>query len=186
MADPVNFEDWAEWPPDTVLEVRRSLLRAFFTKVIAKTLALPEVWSGLAGQVLVVTQAAAGPAPIGGAGVGAALFGNVGVRGFKAGALPIAASTSLTDAAHGGASLDLAPSSAITLTVALDADPAVGVSDGFTCELLRCAGAAAVQIVAAPGLTLRNPDEHTRVADVGLARLRVVGSDLYFHGYTAD
>lgn len=184
MPDPVNYEDWANWPSDAELEVKRSLMRTFFDKVIKKTLPLLESWSGRSGQILVVNGAATGPTSIGDASVAAALFGNVAVRQFKAGAVPLAASASLTDRDHGGASLDLGNGSAATLTVALNADPALGVSDGFQCEVVRLLGSAAVQVAAGAGLTLRNPDGHSRVIEGGVARLRVKGADLYFWGYT--
>jgi len=184
MADPSNFADWANYPSDEVLEVKRSLIRSFFAKVINKIKATPESWSGKGGEVIVSHNDETGPVPASLSDVEFVDFSQLPVRNFKAGTIPLAASDNLTDNEHSGGLIVATNSSSATLTVALNADPALGVSDLFQCEVLRHPSASSLTIVAGTGLTLSNPDSHTKVVAGGVARLQVVGSLLYFLGYT--
>lgn len=184
MADPSNFEDWANYPSDDVLEVKRAFIRSFFAKVINKIKATPETWSGKAGEVIVTHNDETGPTPASLSELEYASFSQLPVRGYKAGAVPLASSTNITDNDHGGALIVMSNNSSETLTINLDADPALGVSDLFQCEILRTNAASAVSIAVGAGITLYNPDGHTKVVAGAIARLQLVDGILYFLGYT--
>jgi hypothetical protein len=184
MADPVVFADWANFPPDVAPFIDQAIQRAFHLKIINKIKATPEVWTGLAGQVMVAAATLDGDSPASLAGADPVLFANKSVAAFKPNQVPLTGATNLTDNNHCGRMLICTNTSAMALTANLNADPAVGVSNGFHCDILHCVSAAAITITAGTGLTLRNVDAHTRVTDGGIARLTVIGTDLYFFGYT--
>jgi hypothetical protein len=184
MANPVDYDDWAQWPGDELLEVKRSLMRQFFAKVIAKTLPMRESWVGRENQVLLVDAIGSGPTSAFDTGGNLALFANKSLRQYKPGEIVLSGSLALNDSSHCGATVEMVNSSAATLTVTLNASPALGVSNRFHCEILRTIASAAVQVVCTGTLVLRNPDGHTRISAGGMARLYIVGNDVYFLGYT--
>ncbi len=184
MPDPVNYPDWATWPDLAGDEVSRAILQQFLAKTIARIGTLPEDYTGSEGQVIAVNAAGTGPTPAADTEADHLLFGLKGVRGFKAAGIQLAGSIDLTDSDHSGASIEMANSSAAVLTVTLDSDPEVGVSTRFQVSVRRLIGSAAVSIALGPGLTNRNPDGHTSVTEGRPALISVIGTDVYFDGYT--
>ncbi len=91
----------------------------------------------------------------------------------------------LADAGHSGRLLEVDGSDEITLT-ASPAGGGGGISDGFAVTILR-KGTGEVAIATTGGLTLRHPDDHTRLGPRwSTAGLILSGSDLILVGKTAE
>lgn len=86
---------------------------------------------------------------------------------------------------HSGRLIIITNSSAVSVTASGSTDPGLGVTDGFVCTVLR-RGTGDVTPVAAGGLTLRNPDSHTKAGPQwSRFMLSRVDNDLIFDGRTA-
>jgi len=183
--DPEDLDDFAAgWPADDITEVKLSKLRLFVELVTARVKTMVGSWTLYAGQVLAVNADGTGPTAAGASGLAAILFGNLRVRGFKAGAMDVSASVALTDNGHGGAVLNCKNTSPITITMSPSGDPDTGCSDDFTCQVRRCVESTATVQVVFSSCTNRNPDGHTKVKAKRAATLTLDGVNAYFDGYT--
>ena len=178
------FAAFRTFPGDQLTIIQRSQFRDFNDRVIDRIEELPANYAGLSGQVLVVNNSATGPKNAAASGITMVDFAGLEVGNFKQRRVSLAGPASLTTNGHLGANVLMINGSAATITVAINANPAVGIADGFICEIRRAVGSGAVQIVAGSGLSLFNADGHTRIKDGCVARLTAESGTLYFEGRT--
>jgi hypothetical protein len=110
-------------------------------------------------------------------------FASRAVREFKPHILSYSTSQTLTDNLHGGGVIVFASASALTFTVSISSNPATGVSSPFRCEV-RNHGSGTLSLVLGGGVTNRNPVAHTKVQVNRGATLLLIGTELWFDGYT--
>jgi hypothetical protein len=111
-------------------------------------------------------------------------FASKVVREFKPHVLAPTGDVVLTDNLHGGGVVCFGNSSPATFTVAVSGDPATGVSSPFRCEI-RNHGTSTVSLVLGGGLTNKNPASHTKVQANRGATILLVGTNVWFDGYTS-
>lgn len=170
-------------PRDAVQEINRAEWREANAGIYARIGQLPADATGKAGEIVAINDAETGAATAGDGGAGPMTFGRRPVKGFRFDPVDVTASQDITDQ-HCGQQLQCSNSSGeIDLNIVLDADPTLGVSDGFTCEVIRLHGADGVRLTFS-GVTNREPSGNTRVAEDCAVRIQVIGTDCYVFGTT--
>lgn len=177
-----DFSELANVPREGVGFIQRAEWRELNGQIFAKINPLPTDYSGKAGQVLAVDDAEAGPNVASAGGSVALDFAQRRVKGFRFDPVEVTASQNITDQ-NDGQQLRCGNGSPIQLNVQLDGDPAVGVSDGFVCEILVLHDADEVQLLFS-GVTNREPSGNTRIPPACAVRIQVVGTDCYVFGTT--
>lgn len=179
------YAAFRNFPSDTAGGIiPQSGFRDFHDRVIDRTEEIPANFAGMAGQVMVVNNAQTGCTNVAASAVPVVFFSRIAVGRFQQWDISAAGNLSLNANSHLGACINMSNSSAATITVAINADPALGVADRFICEVRRLSGAGVVTIAAGSGLTLFNVDGHTKVRNGGVVRLKALGGTLYFEGRT--
>ena len=186
MADPVEFEDWALYPPDTANAViDQQFFRQWHDKVIKRIRAIPEIWTGSREEIAVVNTGETGFTPVSESGISEVKFGGLPVVDYRLSMVTATGSISLSQGGHLCRIVNMNNGSAATISVSLGSNPASSVFDGFICHVRRLLGTTGnVTVAAGSGLTLYNIDGHTRIKEGGLAQLTVIGTTLYFEGRT--
>lgn len=110
-------------------------------------------------------------------------FGGKPVRNFKPYVVPSSTSVILTDNDHDGCILVVTNSSPATVTISVSGDPSTGCSSPFRCEV-RNHGTSTVTITFS-SVTNKNPSSHTKVQANRGAVLTLIGTDVWFDGYTS-
>lgn len=177
-----GFDDLPLVPRDGVQEVGRAEWRALNAGIHARVAQLPADATGKAGEVVAINDAETGAATAGDGGVGAMTFGGRPVSGFRYDPVPVNASRDIIGQLC-GKQLQCSDDAPIQLNIVLDADPAVGVSDGFACEVLALHDAVEVQLLFS-GVTNREPGGNTRVPAGCAVRIQIIGTDCYVFGTT--
>lgn len=171
--------------PASGQDVSKAAMRNNFAAIKAKVDTLPESWaSRQPGELLVVNDDLTGPAP---AGTDEAAITGSGrpIRGVRPPRVPVAGNMSLTENSHLGAELKITAAGAVVLQVELNADPALGVRDGFECRIYRPEASGSVQISSST-LTNGRSDGLDKVAAGGKANLSVDAENMTWLllGYT--
>ncbi len=177
-----GFDDLPLVPRDGVQEVGRAEWRGLNAGIHARIAQLPADATGKAGEVVAINDDETGAAVASEGGVAAMTFGRRPVSGFRFDPVPVTASRDIIDQLC-GKQLQCSSGSPIRLNVVLDSDPAVGVSDGFACEILALHDAAEVQLLFS-GATNREPGGNTRVPAGCAVRIQIIGTDCYVFGTT--
>lgn len=148
------------FPPDNI-DVDKSIFRAN-NQEIAKIASLFRSWSGKAGEILAVLDTEIGPDVVSAISAAEALsFAGRMLGFFIPEPVEITSSTSLSLNNHAGRLLYCVNSTAITLTVNKNADPASGATHGFACTVLN--GASGTVTVTSTNLT-RTGTTNTKVS----------------------
>lgn len=179
-----GFAAFRNFPSDSTPTIQQSGFRDFNDRVIDRIEEVPVNFTGLAGQVMVVNNAQTGFTAVASSSAPTIFFGRIAVGRFQQWDISAAGNLTLNANAHLGSCINMSNSSAATITVAINSDPAVGVADRFICEVRRLVGAASVTIAAGSGLTLFNTDGHNKIKNGCVARLKALGGTLYFEGRT--
>lgn len=170
-------------PRDAVQEVNRAEWREANAGIKARIGQLPADATGKAGEVVAINDAETGAAIASQGGTASMTFAGRRVTGFRFDPAAVTAAQDITDQ-HCGQQLQCANTSGeIDLNIVLDADPTLGVSDGFTCEVLCLHGSDGVRLTFS-GVTNREPSGNTRVAEDCAVRIQVIGTDCYVFGTT--
>lgn len=156
-----GFDDLPLVPRDGVQEVGRAEWRGLNAGIYARIAQLPADATGKAGEVVAINDDETGAAVASEGGVAAMTFGRRPVSGFRFDPVSVTASRDITDQLC-GKQIQCSNSSPIQLNILLDADPALGVSDGFTCEVWVFHDAADVQLTFS-GVVNREPSGNTRI-----------------------
>jgi hypothetical protein len=184
MSFPSTFEGFRLYPVPGE-EPEELGFRQWHGWIIDKIGGLPFSYTSYPGQVVVVNSSGGGITTAGLSGLESVNFAGLGVVGWITKPVILTGSTGLNQTAHGGRVIDMANGSAAVLTLGKNANPALGLGEGFSCEVYRPMGGAAVSISLVSPLVNRNPDGHTAISEGGLVRIRIRGDDVLFHGYTA-
>lgn len=166
-----GFDDLPLVPRDGVQEVGRAEWRALNAGIHARIAQLPADATGKAGEVVAINDAETGAATASEGGTGVLTFGRRPVSGFRFDAVSVTAPRDIIDRLC-GKQLQCSNSSPIQLNIVLDADPDLGVSDGFTCEIWVFHDAADVQLTFS-GVVNREPSGNTRIPPGGKACIQV-------------
>lgn len=179
------YAAFRNFPSDTAGGIiPQSSFRDWHDRVIDRTEEIPSNFAGMAGQVMVVNNAQTGLTNVAASSVPVVFFSRIAVGRFQQWDVSATSSLSLNANAHLGCCVNMSNGSAATITVAINADPAIGVADRFICEVRRLVGAGVVTIAAGSGLTLFNADGHSKIRSGCVVRLKVLGGQLYFEGRT--
>lgn len=164
----------------------KAAVRANWQSIAAKIGPMPEDWSAYSiGEPVILNDAKTGVVPISLLDSDSSShFKNRMARNVAPYVIEVSGSASLTSNAHIGNLLVCVNSSALTLTFEPNADPALGVTNGFFVTILRT-GAGSVTI-ASSGMTLQHPNGHTKVTSNLFACVYAdtVNNKLYFGGAT--
>lgn len=177
----MTFEDFLGWPP-TNQDVSPYEFQELIEHLYARAGGMPDSLVGYQGELLVTSTYGATPVSLFTTSAPISL-GQRRIWQARGNRVSIGSSRPLTENEHLGAILRCSSPSEIVLTVAPSPDPALGVADGFRCEVKR-KGSGAVRIVATSPYTLVNPDSHAKIFANGRALLEVDGNDVELHGYT--
>lgn len=177
-----GFDDLPLVPRDGVQEVGRAEWRGLNAGIHARIGQLPADATGKAGEVVAINDAETGAATASDGGIVAMTFGRRPVSNYTVDPLLVTASRDITDQLC-GKQLQCSSGSPIQLNIVLDADPVVGVSDGFACEVLALHDAAEVRLLFS-GVTNREPSGNTRVPAGCAVRIQIIGTDCYVFGAT--
>jgi hypothetical protein len=178
---PAADADWFPLDSDVSIQHLRDLAEAIENRING----IPETAAAHLGRLLVMSVTGlkgAVPADLlnpmdgGGAQIGNYTIPIVTITGTTA---------PLNTWDHSGRIIKLTNAATVAVTAAAATDPQLGWVDGSACVLYR-AGAGEIVPTAGTGLTLRNPDTHTKLGPVySRATLIRIGTDLLFDGRTA-
>lgn len=174
----VNFLDLDTFPANSA-NVSKATWREYNEEILNRIGNTPGALGSYAGQPMIAASGGMVPA---GLASGALNFNGMQLWQGVPMIVPVAGSLNLNDDEHRGALLLCSSSSQIDLTLAANSNPAVGTSSPFMCVILRT-GSGAVRIVGS-GVTILNPDGHTKLSTNGIAQLLRISTSAWLHGYT--
>lgn len=187
MADPTDLAGFAQgvWPADGSPGPAQATMRVVLSLLAKRAQALPASGLGFEGQVVVGKADGTGATFAGASGVPAIDCAGLAIVGNPLGAVTLTGPTGITGRLHKGRVLHYFGTTAINLTVNLDASEAAGVADGFHCVILRSydgGSSGQVHVVVGTGLTLQRSDGLLGVAAGFPVGVAVLGGRLYLTG----